>query len=239
MQGPVQERGEFGGPRGVGRFALALGGSGCGGQGGARGRVRGGGPRVGGVGVVDDLAALGAQFRDALAQQVQELVDGDGPGGQLEEGEHLGHGRDDLGDGGGLLVPGFGGGQRPGVEQGDPAAQHGAVVAVPGAQPPAGAGAVAVHLDQTGEAGGVPVGPDPVGGQTEVAGGAFGGRVGQGGLAVGGRRLAAGAERRVRPAGDPGGGGQSGASHSGQLRGGGRALRRAGRGAARAPLVHS
>ena len=33
-----------------------------------------------------------------------------------------------------------GAGQRPGVEERDPAAQHGAVVAVPGAQPPAGAG---------------------------------------------------------------------------------------------------
>lgn len=130
-------------------------------------------------------------------------------------------------------------GEGPGVEEGDPAAQYGAVVAVPGTQPPAGPGAVAVHLDESGEAGGVPVGADLSHGQAQVPGGPFGARVGEGGLAVGGRAVAARAERGVGPAGDAGRGGQTGASHSGQLRGRRCALRRAGRGAARAPLVHS
>ncbi len=101
--------------------------------------------------------------------------------------------RDDLGDGGGLVVLGFRVGERPGVEEGDPAAQYGAVVAVPGAQPPAGAGTVAVHLDEAGEAGGVPVGSDLSRCQTQVASGPFGGRVGEGGLAVGGGAVPAGA----------------------------------------------
>ena len=92
-----------------------------------------------GLGAVRDLAALGAQFGDALLQEVQELGHRHGPGGELEEGEHLRHGRDDLGDGGGRVVDGLRVGERPGVEEGDPAAQYGAVVAVPGAQPPAGA----------------------------------------------------------------------------------------------------
>src|SRR5690606_6936129 len=116
----------------------------------------------------------------------------------------------------------------------DPAAQDGAVVAVPGAQPPAGAGRVAVHLDQTGQACGVPVGTDLSGGQAQVPGGTFGARVGEGGLAVGGGAVPAGAEGGVGPAGDAGRGGQTGAGQSGQRRGRGRALRGAWRGAARA-----
>ena len=49
---------------------------------------------------VGDLAALRAQLGDALLQQVEQLLgSGNGPGGQLEEGEHLRHGLDDLGDG--------------------------------------------------------------------------------------------------------------------------------------------
>lgn len=149
---PAAERGEGG-------LAVAVGQGAHGGE-GAQGPVEEGGERgVLGLrrlglrhglrlGAVGDLAALGAQFGDALLQEVQELLHGDGSGGQLEEGEHLGHGRDDLGDGGGLMAGGFRGGERPGVEEGDPAAQHGAVVPVPGAQSPARAGPVPVHLDQ-------------------------------------------------------------------------------------------
>lgn len=119
------------------------------------------------------------------------MFDGDRAGGQLEEGEHLRHGGDDLGDGGGLVLPGFRVGERPGVEEGDPAAQYGTVVAVPGAQPPAGAGLVAVHLDEAGEAGGVPVGADLSRGQAQILGREFGGRVGEGALAVGARAVTA------------------------------------------------
>lgn len=134
---------------------------------------------------------------------------------------------------------GFGQGERPGVEEGDPAAQHGAVVPVPGAQPPAGARAVAVHLDQSGQACGVPVGADLLGGEPEVGGRAVGGGGGEGGLAVGGGGVTAGAQGVVRPAGDADRAGQPGAGHFGQLGGRGCALRRPGCGAARAPLVHS
>lgn len=183
------------------------------------------------------LAALRAQFGDPLLQQVEQLGHGHRPGGELEEGQHLRHGRHGLGDGGGLVVLGLGAGQRPGVAEGDPAAQHGAVVAVPGAQPPAGAGAVAVHLDEAGQPGGVPVGTNLIDGQTEGLGGPAGGHVGQGGLAVGGGAVAAGAEGAVGPAGHAGGRGQDGASHSGQLGRCGRALRRAWRGAAHTPLL--
>ena len=167
---PAAERGERG-------LSVAVGERADGGE-GVQGPVEEGGERgVGGLGLlqgvglraVGDLAALGAQFGDPLRQEVQELVDGDGSGGQLEEGEHLRHGRDDLGDGRGLVLRGLGVSERPGVEQGDPAAQYGAVVAVPGTQPPAGAGAVAVHLDEAGETGGVPVGADLSRGQAQVA----------------------------------------------------------------------
>ncbi len=91
------------------------------------------------------------------------------------------------------MLPGFGVRERPGVEEGDPAAQYGTVVAVPGAQPPAGAGGVAVHLDESGEAGGVPVGADLSRGQAQFPGRPFGGRVGEGALAVGARAVNAGA----------------------------------------------
>lgn len=128
-----------------------------------------------------------------MFEEVEELFDGDGAGGQLEEGEHLRHGRDDLGHGGGLVLLGFRVGERPGVEEGDPAAQYGAVVSVPGAQPPAGAGAVAVHLDEAGEAGRVPVGADLSRSQAQVFGREFGGRVGESALAVGARTVPAGA----------------------------------------------
>ncbi len=77
MQGPVEEGVE----RGVGGRWLRDGRDGF------------------GLGAVGDLAALGAEFGDPLAEEVEELFDGDGPGGQLEEGEHLRHGRYDLGDG--------------------------------------------------------------------------------------------------------------------------------------------
>ncbi|BFO20402.1 hypothetical protein SHKM778_67900 [Streptomyces sp. KM77-8] len=193
-------------------------------------------PRAGagcfGVWGVVDFAAFRAEFGDALLEEVEELGYRDRAGGELEEGEDLRHGRDDLGDGRRLVLLGFRVGQRPGVAEGDPAAQHGAVVAVPGAQPPAGAGAVAVHLDETGQAGGVPVGADLSGGQPQGECRPFGGRVGEGGLAVGGGAVPAGAEGGVGPAGDAGRVRQSGARHSGQLRRCRRALRRSWRGAA-------
>lgn len=191
-----------------------------------------------GLRAVGDLAALGAQFRDALFEQVEELLHGDGPGGELKEGEHLGHRGDDLGDGGRFPVRGFGVGQRPGVEEGDPAAQDGAVVAAPRAQPPAGAGAVAVHLDEAGQPGGVPVSADLNRGQPEFGGGPFGGRVGERALAVGSRVVAPGTECGVGPAGDAGRVGQAGACHAGEFRGRRCALRRSRCGARCAALGH-
>ncbi len=208
------------------------------GVGGGRGaRLRGDGGRAG-PRLVVHLAALRAQFGDPLLQQVEQLRHGDRAGGQLEEGQHLRHGRHDLGDGGGLVVLGFGAGEGPGVAEGDPAAQHGAVVAVPGAQPPAGSCAVAVHLDEAGQPGGVPVGPDLIGGQAEGLGGAAGGRVGQGGLAVGGGAVAAGAEGAVGPAGHAGGRGQDGSVPFRPARPVRACSPGARRGAARTPLLH-
>lgn len=166
------------------------------------------------------------------------MRDGNRAGRQLEEGEDLRHGRDDLAHGGGSVVLGFRVGERPGVEQGDPAAQDGAVVTVPGAQPPTGAGGVPVHLDQAGEPGRVPVGADLSRGQAQVPGRPFDGRVGEDGPAVRGGAAPAGAQGGVGPAGDAGRSGQTGARHAGQLRGGRCAFRRARRGAARALLVH-
>ncbi len=135
------------------------------------------------------------------SRRSRSCAHGDGPRGQLEEGEHLGHRGDDLGDGGGLVVRGLGVGDRPGVEEGDPAAQYGAVVTVPGAQAPAGARDVAVHLDEAGEPGGVPVVADLIRGQPQFGGGPFGGRVGQGAPAVGRRRRRGRAAGRGRPSG--------------------------------------
>lgn len=63
--------------------------------------------------------------------------------------------------------------QRPSVEEGDPAAQYGGVVAVPGAQPPAGPGVATVHLDQSGEPGAVPADLDLAVRQAQFRGGAF------------------------------------------------------------------
>ena len=123
--------------------------------------------------------------------------------------------------------------ERPGVEQGDPAAQHGGVVAVPGAQPPAGARAVAVHLDESGEAGGVPVRADLAHAEAEVLGGAARGGVGEGALAVAGAHGAAGAQGGVGPAGDPDRAGQALAGGAGEFGRGRCALRGAWGGAAR------
>lgn len=131
-------------------------------------------------GLVGDLAPLVAQFVDALAEQVQQIGDGHGTGGELEQGEQLGHGLDHLGDGRGGDVGGGRVDQRPGVEEGDPAAQHGGVVPVPGAQAPARAGVPAVHLDQPGEPGAVPADPDLARCQAQLGGGAFGFGGGQG-----------------------------------------------------------
>lgn len=169
---------------------------------------------------------------------------GDGTRGQLEEGEDLRHRGDDLGDGGGLASVGAGVGDRPGVEEGDPAAQHGAVVTVPGAQPPAGARDAAVHLDEARETCGVPVRADLSRGQGQIRGGPLGGRVGEcagalggaagsGALAVPGR-----AQDGVGPAGDTGRAGEYGARHAGEFRGCRCALRRAWCGSARGPLGH-
>nr|BBJ54669.1 hypothetical protein SAVMC3_72980 [Streptomyces avermitilis] len=166
------------------------------------------------------------------------MLEGDGARRQLEEGEHLRHRGDDLGDGGVLVLLGFRVGERPGVEKGDPAAQYGAVVAVPRAQPPAGAGTVAVHLDEAREACGVPVGTDLSRGQAQIGGGPFGGGVGEGAPAVGGPYAVPRAERGVGPAGDTGRVGEAGACHAGQFRGRRGALRRPGCRAARAALGH-
>ncbi|ODA72572.1 hypothetical protein APS67_003198 [Streptomyces sp. AVP053U2] len=236
-QGPVEERGKRGG------VGTRPGGGGGGREGGRRRSEPGLGRRLGvggagGAGPVVDLAAFRTQFGDPLLQEVEKLRDGNRAGRQLEEGEHLRHGRDDLAHGGGLMALGLRVGERPGVEQSDPATQHGAVVAVPGAQPPAGTGGVAVHLDQAGEPGRVPVGADLSRGQAQLVGRPFGGRVGEDGLAGGGGAAPAGAQGRVGPAGDAGGTGQTGARHAGQLRRGRCAFRRAWRGAARALLVH-
>ena len=116
---------------------------------------------------------------------------------------------------------GRGVGQRPGVEEGDPAAQHGAVVAVPGAQPPAGARGVAVQLDQAGEAGAVPVARAPGRGQLQGGGGPFGGRVGESGArgpsAASPSRGRGSATRR--PSGRAYGVGEDGPRLAGELRG--------------------
>lgn len=71
-----------------------------------------------------------------------------GLGRELKEREHLGHGLDGLGDRGGLDVLGRGVDERPGVEERHPATEHRGVVAVPGAQPPAGPGPLAVQFHE-------------------------------------------------------------------------------------------
>lgn len=69
-------------------------------------RVQLGGPLARGHGLllrpVRHLAPLLVEFRDALAQEVEERGHGDGARRELEEGEHLGHGLDGFGHGGGL-----------------------------------------------------------------------------------------------------------------------------------------
>jgi hypothetical protein len=246
--GPAAERGERG--LAVGAGECAHGGEGVQGpveergQRGVLGRVLHGLQ----LRAVGDFAALGAQFGDALFEQVEELRDRDGSCGQLEEGEDLRHRGDDLGDGGGLTPVGAGVADGPGVEEGDPAAQYGAVVAVPGAQPPAGARDAAVHLDESRETCGVPVRAGLSRGQGQVRGRPLGGRVGERALAlgaavvvaVGSRAVAgpAGAQGGVGPAGDAGRAGEYGARHAGEFRGRRCALRRAGCGSARGPLGH-
>ncbi|GAA3490202.1 hypothetical protein GCM10018987_42850 [Streptomyces cremeus] len=183
-----------------------------------------------------DLAALLVQFGDALLQQVEQGRDRDGSGGELEEGEHLGDGLDDFRDGGGRDVLRCGVDDRPGVEEGDPAAQHGGVVAVPGAQPPAGAGVGAVDLDEAREARPVPAGPHLSLGQAQCLGGAFGGGVGEPSGLAGPGGGAAGA-LGVDPARHPGGVGEHFPCVAGQFRLGGGSLGRAG-GRAGTPVRH-
>lgn len=207
---PAQQPGE--------RDGAGLGGAGRGGQ------------RRRGLGLVGDLAALVAQFGDALPEQVQQVGDGHRARGQLEQGEQLGHGLDDLGHGLGSDVGGSRVDQRPGVEEGNPAAQHGGVVAVPGAQPPAGAGVASVHLDQAGEAGSVPADADLAVRQSQLVGGAF--DVGRGqGARGGGAAPVHRAEVAFRPAGQAYGVRQRGPGPVREV-GGGRGARR-GRGAGR------
>ncbi|CAM5681001.1 hypothetical protein SALBM217S_07430 [Streptomyces griseoloalbus] len=118
-------------------------------------------------------AALPTELLDALAEEVEEGGDKDRALGELEQREHLRDGLDDLGDGARGDSLGRRVHQGPGVEEGDPAAQDGGVVAVPGVQPPAGAGGVAVQLDESGEPGAVPAGPDLAGCQVQCGRGPF------------------------------------------------------------------
>lgn len=201
LQCPVQQEGDQVGGVGRGR------------------RLGGGGQRLR---PVRHLAALLVQFGDALAEEVQQGRHGDRAGRELEEGEHLGHGLDGLGDRGGLDVPWGGVDERPGVEERHPAAEHGGVVAVPGAQPPAGPCGVAVQFHESGEAGPVPAGAHLGRGQLQRRRGPFEG--------LGGQGRGAGARTVGRPAGDPYGVGQGGPGLTGQFRAGRSALGRAGRG---------
>lgn len=172
-------------------------------------------------GVVRHLAALVAQFRDALLEQVEKRRYGHGARRELEEGEHLGDGFDDLGDRGRGDVVGGGVDERPGVEEGDPAAQDGGVVPVPGAQAPAGACGGAVEFDEPGEPGAVPARAHLVRSQLQGGGGPF--------TRLGGERARARRPVGRGPAGDPYGVGEDGPRLTGQLRGRRCALRRAGR----------
>lgn len=176
---------------------------------GLRGAGSGGRQRRRGLCVVGDLAPLVAQFGDALPEQVEQVGDGHRAGGQLEQGEELGHRLDDLGDGRGGDVGGGGVDQGPGVEEGDPAAQYGGVVAVPGPQPPAGPGVAAVHLDQARQPGAVPADPDLAVRQAQFPGGAFdvGGRQRAGGC---GPSAVSGTEVALGPAGQAYGVGERG-----------------------------
>lgn len=187
----------------------------------------GGGGAGRGLRTVGDLAALVAQFGDPGAEEVQQVGDGHGSGGELEQRQELGHRLDHLGDGRGGDVGGGRVDERPGVEEGDPAAQHGRVVAVPGAQPPAGPGVAAVHLDEAGEPGAVPADPDLAVRQPQFRGGPF--DVGGGQRARrGGSAAVAGSEVQLGPAGQPYGVGEGGAGPVRQVRRGGGARRRAG-----------
>ncbi len=176
-------------------------------------RGRGGG---GSAGPQGDFAALLVEFRDALAEEVQQRGDGDGARGELEEREHLGHGLDGFGDRARLDAAGGGVDERPGVEERHPAAQDGGVVAVPGAQPPAGARGVAVQFDQSGQPGPVPARPDLGRGELQGGGRPFE-RVGRergGGARAGSRR----------PVGDAYGVGEDRPGLAGQFRPGRGAL---------------
>lgn len=204
--------------------------------------LRVGGLRVRGLrlrrvlrGVVGDLAALVAQFGDALPEQVEEIGDGH-RAGQLEEGEELGHRLDDLGDGRGGDVGGGGVDEGPRVEEGDPAAQYGGVVAVPGAQPPAGPGVAAVDLDEAGEPGPVPADPDLAVRQFQLRRGAFDVGGGQGARG-GGPSTVPCAEVEFGPAGQAYGIGERGPGPVREVGRGGRTRRRP-RGGPGAPVRH-
>lgn len=200
FQGPVQqERHQGGGVRGGRGFGRC-------------------GQRLGAVG---HLAALLAQFRDALAEQVQQSGHGDRAGRELKKGEDLWHGFDGLGDRGGLDVRGRRVDERPGVEERHPAAEHGGVVAVPGAQPPAGACGVAVQFDEAGEPGPVPAGAHLGRGQFQSCRGPL--------ECLDSERWCAGDRAVGRPAGDPYGIGEGRPGLPGQFRPGRSALRWAGR----------
>lgn len=201
FEGPVEQEGdEFRGVGGGGRFG-------------------GAGQRLG---AVRDLAALLVEFGDALAQQVEQGGYGHGSGRELEQREDLGHGFDGLGDDGGLDVQRRGVDERPGVEEGHPAPEHGGVVPVPGAQPPAGPRGVAVEFDEPGQAGPVPAGADLRRGEFQRGGDVFEGARGE--------RRAAGVAPAGRPAGDPYGVGEGRPGLARQFRPGRGALGRARRG---------
>lgn len=177
-------------------------------------RLGGGGQRLG---AVRHLAALLVEFRDALAEEVEQRGDGDGARRELEQREDLGHGLDGLGDGGGLDARGRGVGERPGVEEGDPAAEHRGVVPVPGAQPPAGPGGVAVEFDQAGRGGRGPSRSAPAPGRAPERRPRVPG--------PGWRAGASGGRPVGRPAGDPDGLGEHLPGLAGQFRPGRGALR--------------
>lgn len=172
------------------------------------------------LGPVGHFATLLAEFRDALAEQVQQGGHGDRARRELEEGEDLRHGLDGLGDRGGLDVRGRRVDERPGVEERHPAAEHGGVVAVPGAQPPPGARGVAVQFDEAGEPGPVPAGAHLGRGQFQSCRGPL--------ERLGGERWCAGDRAVGCPVGDPYGVGEGRPGLPGQFRPGRGALRRAG-----------
>ena len=126
---------------------------------------------------------------------------GDGPGGELQEGEQLRHGLDDLGDGGGLAVVGAGWAS----DQASKSATQPRSTALSSrsqarSRQPGRAVSPCTSTRPASRARSQSC-ADLSRGQAQVGGGPFGGRVGEGALAVGARAVAAGAAGRRRPSG--------------------------------------